>query len=149
MPVTCDTCDQTSNRFSRSEYRGGKRSLQATCQDCEREIARCVECAREFSSHSWTHALNQLKMHRQTHAPRTFACPVCNGSKRFKTGADTALHLESGYCTGCQGKDNAHQVLNPPFVCYIYALNPYSHPIPHTSTSSRATTTPTRLSTTS
>ncbi|KAJ1415991.1 hypothetical protein B484DRAFT_454391 [Ochromonadaceae sp. CCMP2298] len=111
MPCFCDSCEQTSNRFSRKEFSLGKRGRASTCTDCEKEVARCAECYREFTAHSWSNALNQLKMHKQTHAERTIACPVCNGSKRFRTGADAALHLESGYCEGCLGKDNAERAI--------------------------------------
>jgi hypothetical protein len=29
--------------------------------------------------------------------------------KRFKTGANAVQHVESGYCSGCLGRDNARQ----------------------------------------
>jgi hypothetical protein len=38
--------------------------------------------------------------------PRNVACPVCK-EQRFKSGANAVQHVESGYCTGCLGVDNA------------------------------------------
>jgi hypothetical protein len=42
----------------------------------------------------------------QVHRPRNVACPVCK-EQRFKSGANAVQHVESGYCTGCLGVDNA------------------------------------------
>jgi DNA-directed RNA polymerase subunit RPC12/RpoP len=47
-------------------------------------------------------------MHMQTHRRRDIACPVC-GERRFASGANAVQHVESGYCSGCRGKDNARK----------------------------------------
>lgn len=47
-------------------------------------------------------------MHMQVHRPRNVACPIC-GEQRFRSGANAVQHVESGYCTGCRGQDNARQ----------------------------------------
>lgn len=47
-------------------------------------------------------------MHMQVHRPRSVACPIC-GEQRFRSGANAVQHVESGYCTGCRGQDNARQ----------------------------------------
>lgn len=74
------------------------------CQDCVAGYSapayRCGQCSRQFSSQ------NELNMHMQTHRPRNVACPVC-GDARFRSGANAVQHVESGYCRGCRGKDNA------------------------------------------
>ena len=31
------------------------------------------------------------------------------GNNRFKSPANAVQHVESGYCTGCRGRDNARQ----------------------------------------
>ena len=63
---------------------------------------QCGECYRSFASQ------NELNMHMQVHRPRNVACPVC-GEQRFRSGANAVQHVESGYCTGCLGKDNARE----------------------------------------
>lgn len=51
-------------------------------------------------------------MHMQVHRPRNVACPIC-GEARFKSGANAVQHVESGYCSGCRGKDLARsQIYN-------------------------------------
>ena len=47
-------------------------------------------------------------MHMQVHRPRSVACPIC-GDRRFRTGANAVQHVESGSCSGCQGRDNARR----------------------------------------
>jgi len=63
---------------------------------------QCRECYREFNSQ------NELDMHMQVHRPRNVSCPVC-GEQRFLSPANAIQHVESGYCTGCLGRDNARQ----------------------------------------
>ena len=63
---------------------------------------QCTECHREFNSQ------NELNMHMQVHRPREFRCPVC-GDVRFRSPANAVQHIESGYCRGCLGKDNARR----------------------------------------
>jgi hypothetical protein len=62
----------------------------------------CGECYREFNNQ------NELNMHMQVHRPRLVTCIVCK-QKHFKSSANMVQHVESGYCTGCNGKDNARQ----------------------------------------
>ena len=40
------------------------------------------------------------------HKPRNVSCPVC-GVQRFRSPVDAVAHVESGYCDGCRGADNA------------------------------------------
>ena len=63
---------------------------------------KCHECCRTF------HNQNEINMHMQVHRPRNVSCPVC-GETRFRSGANAVQHVESGYCRGCRGKDNARQ----------------------------------------
>jgi DNA-directed RNA polymerase subunit RPC12/RpoP len=77
------------------------------CRDCVdgyvvESSYKCHVCGSNFNSQ------NEVNMHMQTHRPRTVACPVC-GDARFRSGANAVQHVESGYCTGCLGKDNARQ----------------------------------------
>lgn len=60
----------------------------------------CHECGQSYANQ------NELNMHSQVHRPRSVACPVC-GEVRFRSGANAVQHVESGYCTGCLGADNA------------------------------------------
>ena len=46
----------------------------------------------------------------QVHRPRAVSCPIC-GEQRFKSGANAVQHVESGYCSGCQGKDRARKAI--------------------------------------
>jgi DNA-directed RNA polymerase subunit RPC12/RpoP len=62
----------------------------------------CGVCSRSFSNQ------NELDMHMQVHRPRTVACPVC-GDTRFASAANAVQHVESGFCSGCLGADNARQ----------------------------------------
>lgn len=43
----------------------------------------------------------------KSHATRVLKCPLCQGPKQFKNGANVVAHVESGFCTGCVGKDAA------------------------------------------
>ena len=45
-------------------------------------------------------------MHMQVHRPRNVACPVC-GDQKFRSGANAVQHVESGYCRGCRGQEQA------------------------------------------
>ncbi len=94
------------------EYNLGKRGFAATCKDCERNCPICVEYGREFQGRSIVDSLNQLKMHRISHKPRTVVCQVCRSEeKKFRSGADAVLHVESGFCPGCMGRENAERQL--------------------------------------
>ena len=75
-------------------------------------IPRCNTCGRDFDGGNLAHGLNQLKMHMRSHQEKTVVCPICrNPSKKFRTGADAVLHLESGYCPGCRGEDKAKSAI--------------------------------------
>mmetsp|Transcript_11022 Transcript_11022/g.18276 ORF Transcript_11022/g.18276 Transcript_11022/m.18276 type:complete len:180 (-) Transcript_11022:206-745(-) len=94
--------------FSNNQWRKGN---NARCLDCVNgtnnnayqyvaPTYECDECHRTFGDQ------NQLTMHMQVHRPRNVACPVCH-EQRFASGANAVQHVESGYCTGCRGTENA------------------------------------------
>lgn len=60
----------------------------------------CKICAHRFR------LPHDLFQHMKTHAPTNVSCPVC-GVQRFRNAANAVAHVESGYCTGCLGADNA------------------------------------------
>ena len=107
--ATCCECGQSTSRFTRSEYHDAVYNDNGMCKDCQRDVPRCVECGREFQGINFRDGLNRLKMHKQIHRPRDIQCPVCRSDKRYASGADAVSHLESGYCSGCRGKENAHK----------------------------------------
>mmetsp|Transcript_35834 Transcript_35834/g.75460 ORF Transcript_35834/g.75460 Transcript_35834/m.75460 type:complete len:175 (+) Transcript_35834:178-702(+) len=103
----CSDCgDWCSNSmFSGNQWRKG--DGYSRCKDCvsggyQHQSYQCGECYREFDSQ------NELNMHMQVHRPRNVACPVC-GERRFRSGANAVQHVESGYCSGCRGRDNARR----------------------------------------
>lgn len=114
MGRECASCDQwlSNSNFSRNQWLkgpgyskckscvGGSQSYGQAASYTPSVSYQCQECYREFNSD------NELQMHMQVHRPRNVACPVC-GDKRFRSSANAVQHVESGYCTGCQGKDNA------------------------------------------
>mmetsp|Transcript_7631 Transcript_7631/g.8393 ORF Transcript_7631/g.8393 Transcript_7631/m.8393 type:complete len:170 (-) Transcript_7631:212-721(-) len=103
MGRNCADCGDwcPCSQFSSNQWRKGEGSSR--CKSCVYAYTyNCGECGRSFSDN------NQLKMHQQTHRPRNVACPVC-GEARFRCGANAVQHLETGYCTGCRGADNARQ----------------------------------------
>ena len=66
----------------------------------------CQVCGRSFRD---DHALYQ---HSKIHLPKTVSCPIC-GDRRFANAANAVAHVESGFCSGCYGKDNARgQIYN-------------------------------------
>ena len=108
MGRVCAECGQylDSDNYSNNQWRKGEG--YSRCADCvsgnEYEGFDCELCDRSFSSR------NALEMHQQVHRPLDYACPVC-GDKRFKSGANAVQHVESGYCRGCLGRENArHQI---------------------------------------
>jgi DNA-directed RNA polymerase subunit RPC12/RpoP len=87
----------------------------ARCKDCVSGIShadharsyqtisyQCHKCYSTFASS------NELEMHMQTHREKNVSCPVC-GDTRFGSSANAVQHVESGFCRGCKGKDNARQ----------------------------------------
>lgn len=118
---SCGVC-QTSSSFSRNQWAKG--NGYSRCMHCvsgtqQHQPAyhttgyavvvptppptyQCTECHQQFNSQ------NELNMHMQVHRPRQFHCPVC-GDVRFKSPANAVQHVESGFCRGCRGQDNARQ----------------------------------------
>ncbi|KAL3791868.1 hypothetical protein HJC23_010728 [Cyclotella cryptica] len=97
-----DWCSRSS--FSRNQWikgDGASRCKECVGSDCY-STYQCGECGRIFNNQ------NELNMHMQTHRPRNVACPVC-GERRFRSGANAVQHVESGYCSGCLGQDNARR----------------------------------------
>lgn len=90
QPVTCPHCYGT---FS------SQNALDMHLQKCR---PTCTICQRSFSQR------HDLDQHMKTHRPKNVSCPVC-GAQRFGSGADAVAHVESGYCTGCRGADNARR----------------------------------------
>ncbi len=105
MGRVCADCDQwcSCSAFSRNQWMKGEG--WSRCRDCVNEVSRapsyeCSVCYRTFDNQ------NNLDMHMQVHRPKQVACPVC-GERRFKSGANAVQHVESGYCSGCRGAENA------------------------------------------
>ena len=62
-------------------------------------------------------------MHSQVHRPKHFTCPVCGGGQ-FGSPANAVQHVESGFCQGCRGKDNArNQIFR--FASNLNQMQPY------------------------
>lgn len=115
----CADCEDwcTKSNFTSNQWRKGEGCSR--CKDCvsgsqsqyhssghdyqpSYPSFRCIECNRDFNSQ------NELNMHQQVHRPRNIACPVC-GDRRFRSPANAVQHVESGFCSGCKGRDNARQ----------------------------------------
>lgn len=104
----CSQCDRhlSNSSFSGNQWRKGEG--YSRCYDCVNSnySFQCDKCYKQFNDS------NQLKMHMQVHRPRNVACPVC-GDVKFGSAANAVQHVESGYCRGCLGKDNARdQIYN-------------------------------------
>jgi DNA-directed RNA polymerase subunit RPC12/RpoP len=109
MGRVCYECDEflSCSAFSRNQWMKGEG--YSRCRDCVEGYSAprvvhyaCQVCDRNFANQ------NELNMHMQVHRPRNVSCPVC-GETRFRSGANAVQHVESGYCTGCRGADNARQ----------------------------------------
>ena len=102
MGRECSQCNDwlSNSNFSSNQWRKGEG--YSRCKDCVSGYVsfQCGECYRDFNTQ------NQLNMHMQTHRPRNVACPICK-DQRFRSSANAVQHVESGYCTGCTGQDNA------------------------------------------
>ena len=91
------------SRFSSNQWRKGDGVSRCVgCVEGRCVYYKCYECERVFDNQ------NELKMHTQVHRPRDVACPVC-GDRRFRSGANAVQHVESGYCRGCRGANNARR----------------------------------------
>ena len=108
MGRTCASCGYSCSRGEFSANQWSKGEGYSRCRDCVEgngvptAVYECEECQRTFNSS------NELNMHRQIHRPRNVSCPLC-GLRNFRSGANAVQHVESGYCTGCIGQDNARQ----------------------------------------
>ena len=118
MGRSCAECDRfmSNSSFSANQWRKGEgysrcldcindnsnRSHSAGASTAYYEKYECSECSRQFNSE------NELNMHKQVHRPRNVACPIC-GDARFRSGANAVQHIESGFCRGCEGQDNARK----------------------------------------
>jgi hypothetical protein len=67
-------------------------------------------------------------MHLQVHRPRNVPCPIC-GEGRFRSGANAVQHVESGFCSGCRGADNARQQIYD-FASRQRAMQPFLSDVP-------------------
>ena len=105
MGRRCSECEcaRHSHEFSGNQWRKGPGCSRCKyCVDGCNPSFQCQECNRCFENQ------NNLNMHMQVHRPRSVACPIC-GDTRFKSGANAVQHVESGYCSGCRGQDNARE----------------------------------------
>uniref|UniRef100_A0A7S2YSA1 C2H2-type domain-containing protein n=1 Tax=Entomoneis paludosa TaxID=265537 RepID=A0A7S2YSA1_9STRA len=115
MGRVCSDCNsyQSCSQFSSNQWRKG--DGYSRCKDCvsgfsnsggydsySYDYFECSQCSRTFNNQ------NELNMHMQVHRPRNVSCPVC-GETRFRSGANAVQHVESGYCTGCRGQDQARE----------------------------------------
>lgn len=101
---TCCQCGEWKSNYSSNQWRKGDGSSR--CVDCVDGVhyvsITCDVCRRSFNTQ------NELNMHMQVHRPKTVSCPVCS-VQRFRSAANAVQHVESGYCTGCVGRDNARE----------------------------------------
>lgn len=107
MVRECYSCQRylSGDSFSRNQWFKGEG--YSRCRDCVEDgifepTFQCRSCSRQFRNQ------NELNMHMQVHRPRNVACPVC-GDTRFKSGANAVQHVESGYCSGRPGRQNARE----------------------------------------
>lgn len=96
----CAECEyyEPSDKYSNNQWAKGEG--YSRCMDCVGYV--CNECKRVFRNQ------NELNMHLQVHRPKTVSCPIC-GDTRFGSGANAVQHVESGFCRGCRGADNARE----------------------------------------
>jgi hypothetical protein len=154
MSRVCSVCDYDcdSSEYSTNQWLKGS---DAKCSDCVRRAMeprncpfcdRWVDCSNSLQMHyphcpvrktcdvcdrvfKGDHALMQ---HKKSHVSRDVSCPVC-GDKKFRNAANAIAHVESGYCTGCMGKDNArtqiHQFVSQraPSLCVPMLQNGSQH----------------------
>ncbi|CAB9531059.1 expressed unknown protein (Partial), partial [Seminavis robusta] len=115
----CSHCGDWLGRhdFSYNQWRKG--DGYSRCNDCVHGTIsyQCHTCSRVFCTQ------NELDMHMQVHRPRDVACPIC-GERRFRSGANAVQHVESGYCSGCQGATNARNQIYG-YAQSQHAMRPY------------------------
>ena len=99
---SCEKSEFSSNQWRKGDGLG-------RCIDCvegaQCDLPTCPQCRREFRTE------HDLTQHMKVHRSRDVACPVC-GDRRFASGANAVAHVESGFCTGCRGKDNARAAIH-------------------------------------
>mmetsp|Transcript_30490 Transcript_30490/g.45403 ORF Transcript_30490/g.45403 Transcript_30490/m.45403 type:complete len:211 (-) Transcript_30490:363-995(-) len=118
----CSECDDLCSRedFSSNQWRKGdgcSRCLDCTQGNNNTYSYECHKCYKTFDSQ------NSLNMHMQVHRPRNVSCPIC-GDCRFRSGANAVQHVESGYCSGCKGRNNARNNIYQ-FARSQRAMQPY------------------------
>lgn len=103
MGRSCSECGHYYEGYEYSRNQWLKGNGYSRCRYCVHGTnIQCQTCQRCFSNQ------NELNMHMQVHRPRNVSCPVC-GDTRFKSPANAVQHVESGYCRGCRGSDNARE----------------------------------------
>lgn len=88
-----DFYDEEPPRPSRRR-RGGR-------QQVREKTVPCAGCTRLFVDQ------NAMRQHAQVHAAADTPCPGCGRLYRGVTNA--VLHFETGYCSGCPGRENARR----------------------------------------
>jgi hypothetical protein len=129
--MDCSGCGYycESDEYSNNQWRKGRGS--AMCKNCvavKQQEIQCEDCGRwcdsenSLNMHMKHHIESRklrcescdasfdrphdLEQHRKVHRPKDVQCPIC-GDKRFASAANAVAHVESGYCSGCLGKDHA------------------------------------------
>lgn len=141
QPVQCDVCD---NWYSSDNALEQHMRTHPVCEHCDEQFLSraalmehmeydhniCDICGRDFRS------ANGLFQHSKTHVPKNVSCPIC-GDKKFRNAANAVAHVESGYCSGCRGKDFArtkiHQFMTqnaPIFLAPMIENGPGSAGVP-------------------
>ena len=125
--MECARCDTYCERYEYSANQWRKGPGNAVCKGCVEYLQRDVQCPKcdrwldsenslkmhmeihlhrcETCNRAFDHP-NHLMQHRKVHRPKNVRCPVW-GVERFASGANAMAHLESGYCPGCSGVENA------------------------------------------
>ena len=110
-PVQCEVC---SGWYNSDNALLQHMKTHPTCEHCDERFHSaaslinhkeayhniCDVCGRDFNSP------NALFQHSKIHVPRNESCPIC-GVQKFRNPANAVAHVESGYCGGCLGRDNA------------------------------------------
>lgn len=129
MGRTCAECGEWCEKYEFSSNQWRKGEYVSKCSDCVSAKQQPVQCPHCYGTFSSQNALemhlikcqptcyecgrtfrrkHDLDQHMKVHRAKNVSCPVC-GVQRFASGADAVAHVESGYCDGCQGKDNARR----------------------------------------
>lgn len=104
----CATCHIIRRQKDFSKNQWLKKPGLSSCLKCvqidSRTIYECGLCCKVHFSE------NELNHHLQTHSPRKVACPVCR-ERRFRSTTQAVQHIESGFCRGCIGQENARNII--------------------------------------